>query len=389
MFKIAKQSFFIRNLEGEAFLEAFLVSAVTSVLGIRGFLYLSGYPRIEFGSFHIAHLLWGGLLMTIALLMLMSFLNRRSYWIAAVIGGLGFGAFIDELGKFITHDNNYFYQPTFALIYVIFILIYLFIQYFDRLYITTQKEYLINTLEVIKESIINDLDKDDKRQALIYLRRVSTTNPYRHLLAEMLEKVDVINVEDRSAFGEIKDRVSHWYNFLISQTWFNYSIIFFFLIKSIFAIFSTTEYINDISEVVIAVVLGLVFMMAIYQAKFMKISPKPILIVLTVSTIGLFIYLRYVIFSGDSPVVFANLGQIISSTLAGLVAIGGVIAIGRSRLQAYQLFKYSVLVSIFLTQFFTFYLDYYYGLVTLVANVIVLVTLRYMINQELNQIDPD
>ena len=49
------------------------------------------------------------------------------------IAGAGFGTFIDELGKFITRDHDYFFRPTAGLLYVIFVLLFLAFRALDRL----------------------------------------------------------------------------------------------------------------------------------------------------------------------------------------------------------------------------------------------------------------
>jgi hypothetical protein len=87
---------FIRNLEAERLWENFLVSAVTSIFIIRFFLFLTGYPQLGGAGLHIAHMLWGGLFMLIAIIILLSFLTRAAMTTASILGGAGFGIFIDE-----------------------------------------------------------------------------------------------------------------------------------------------------------------------------------------------------------------------------------------------------------------------------------------------------
>src|SRR3979409_2813948 len=77
--------------------DTFLISAVAMILIIRLQLFLTNYPSLGGGKLHIAHLLWGGLLMMIALGMLFTLVGRRWRQPAAVIGGAGFGFFIDAL----------------------------------------------------------------------------------------------------------------------------------------------------------------------------------------------------------------------------------------------------------------------------------------------------
>lgn len=100
-----------RNVTG------FLVTAVVTVLVTRAILAASGYPQVSTGNLHIAHVLWGGLAMALAVVLLLTFIGPVVRPLAAVLGGIGFGLFVDEVGKFVTADHDYFYEPTAALVY--------------------------------------------------------------------------------------------------------------------------------------------------------------------------------------------------------------------------------------------------------------------------------
>ena len=56
----SKNNGLIRDTDSGDMLELLFVISVTTILINRAFLALTGYPRIAFGSLHIAHMLWGG-----------------------------------------------------------------------------------------------------------------------------------------------------------------------------------------------------------------------------------------------------------------------------------------------------------------------------------------
>jgi hypothetical protein len=99
-----------------------LLSFAASVTVIRLFLSLTGYPQIGGGELHIAHVLWGGLILYGAALAPLILSNRRVYTLSAVFSGVGVGFFIDEVGKFITQKNDYFFPAAAPIIYVFFLL---------------------------------------------------------------------------------------------------------------------------------------------------------------------------------------------------------------------------------------------------------------------------
>ena len=185
-----------RSVEIGELLDTFLVCAVTMILVIRLQLYLTNYPQLGGHGLHIAHVLWGGLLMMIAIVIAISFITRAARQVAAVVVGLGFGFFIDELGKFITEDVNYFYKPTAALIYIIFIAMWFSFRALQRHRGFSQLEYLVNAIELVKEAAIRDLDVAERRRALHLLDLADQSDPMVAPLREVVREADAAPTRD-------------------------------------------------------------------------------------------------------------------------------------------------------------------------------------------------
>jgi hypothetical protein len=168
-------------------LDTFLICAVLTILVIRTELYLTNYPQIGGHGLHIAHLLWGGLGMLVAQIMLLSFVTPAVRQVAAVVGGIGFGLFMDEVGKFVTSDNNYFFKPTAAIIYCVFITIFLVVRQLDRGWAFSPREYLLNAIELTKDVPLLRLGRERRRHALALLDRADPADPLVPHVRAMLD----------------------------------------------------------------------------------------------------------------------------------------------------------------------------------------------------------
>jgi hypothetical protein len=136
-----------------------LLSFALSVVLTRLFLQLTGYPQLGGATLHIAHLLWGGLLLFIGALVMLIFANRWVYRLGAVLTGVGVGLFIDEVGKFITRTNDYFYPPAAPIIYVFFLLVVLLYLQIRRPRNRTARTELYRVFDTLEEVLERDLDE--------------------------------------------------------------------------------------------------------------------------------------------------------------------------------------------------------------------------------------
>jgi hypothetical protein len=199
---------FVRNRRSSVLLERFLITSVTTVLVIRLYLALTGYPKLGGGGLHIAHVLWGGLGMLIALVLSLAFLGRRVQSTVALLGGIGFGTFIDELGKFLTSDTNYFFQPTISIIYFIFIILLLCFQILESLRSISVRERLTNALNILKDEALYNLREQDKREILLILRANDSQGHHLNLLADAVERMPAVPASPPSLLERMADKIS-------------------------------------------------------------------------------------------------------------------------------------------------------------------------------------
>lgn len=347
--KLKRKQFFVRNFSAGLYLESFLVAAVASVLIIRLFLRLTGYPQIGGKGLHIAHMLWGGLLMLAAIIILLSYLGKWAAQLAAILGGTGFGAFIDEIGKFVTSDHNYFFRPAVAMIYVAFILIFIFIRALQRRTTYSREEYLANALREIEEAALRDLDAEERQRALLYLEKTMPDDSLARSLRNALVEADLIPGSKARLLDRIKNLIKSFYHYVAHLWWFPFFVTGFFIVQ---------------------LILKLIYVFVLIF--FVGLGWNEILDVQIIGRIA----------ARMKNLRFVDWAEIVSSLLSGAFVLWGVVRMRRSRVASYRAFKRSVLVSIFLTQVFAFYQEQFSALLGLFLNIAILIALQFVIDRE-------
>jgi hypothetical protein len=326
-----------RDAKAGSHTETFLVAAVATVLLVRGYLKLTGYPQVGGGGLHIAHLLWGGLLMLAGLIVLLSYLGQTPKQPATWLGGIGFGLFIDELGKFITEDNDYFYRPTIALIYVVFVALFLTLRAVQGRRPLSPTEHLANALALLDRASAAGLDAATRRDLLRHLAASDQRAPLVPALHEAVQRLPEAPASGPDPFADTRRFVGRTYRGLTGWRGFVPTIAAIFVVQAI----------------------------ALVTAAVTAIVADPGGVVRNLEDLS-----------------FVEAGALAASLVSGAFVVGGVVRLPTSRLAAFRWFDRALLVSILVGQFFAFAQSQFGALTGLVVTLPLLGAVRFVIHAE-------
>jgi hypothetical protein len=340
-----------RNADLGLLHETFFICAVTTILCIRTDLWLTNYPQLGGHGLHIAHLLYGGALMVTALAFLLTLLGRRVRWIGAIIGGIGFGFFIDELGKFITADNNYFFRPAAGIIYLVFIVLFLGSRAYQRRRGLNEAERVRNAFELIAEASIGPWQAGSRARALMLLGEVEATNPLRGPLLALADGIDATPDPAPPFWTRWSEAIARRYEAATQANWFGPALITVFVLWAVISLIG-----------VFALVLPVGFEEGAARAGEHS--------------------------DAISRLSFLNWGSLVSSAVSGVLVFLGLSDLVRGdRPQAYVWLTRALLVSIFITRVFSFVESQFGAVFGLGIDVLLLISVQAMARREARRAD--
>jgi hypothetical protein len=327
----------LRNINAADLIELSLVVAVATVLVIRLILQLSGYPQLGGGGLHIGHVLYGGLIMFVSLMLLFTLANPAAPWFAAFAGGVGFGFFIDEVGKFISSDVDYFFEPAVAVIYTVFMIFFIALSRIRRWEGgLTPPDALANALSLLRAQASGGLDQETRDRVGALLARADPADPLVPPLRDAVDRLPVVPAGRRSPYAMARERLAAGYRRVVQRRHF---------------------------ETVVVVVAVAYFL-----------TKLPLTVRVQLDETGLD--------RESSSADFAHLVQLLAAIASSVCVAVGVLRLRRSRLEAYRWFLRAVLISILVYEVFAFYYAQFAALFSLAVDLLLYAGLSYMIGRE-------
>jgi hypothetical protein len=323
-----KALYFVRRVTAMQDFELFFVTSVATILLVRMILAATGWPQLGGGKVHFAHLLWGGIGMLLAFILFMAMQGRLWDWLATLSAGIGFGLFLDELGKFITSDNDYFFQPAVAIMYVLFVVLFFAFRALGRVDRMGPETALVNSFDFAKEAVMHAMSPGERDEALYVLGRADQGDPMVQALSAVLRGEQVPDGGPNAAV-RLWDRVRSWWARLVGRRWFRRVVLWLFILTTLVWLLNPITYTAD-----------------------------------------------------GSPLSGMDVGGMLSGMATGVCTVLGIVNWRRSKLHAYRWFERGALIAILIGEFFSFYEYQVWAVFGLVWMLVQLAVIRSMIGIE-------
>ena len=325
----ARGLYFVRRVTAMQDFEVFFVSSVATILLVRAVLTATGWPQLGGGKIHFAHLLWGGIGMLLAFVLFMAMQGRLWDFLATLSAGIGFGLFLDELGKFITSDNDYFFQPAVAIMYVLFVVLFFLFRWLGRVDRMGPETALVNSFDFAKEAVMRSMNDGERDEALYVLGRADQADPMVRALSTVLGGVHPPATSSNAA-ARAWNRFHAWYQRLIARRWFRRFVVGWFVVTSVLSI------------------------------------------------LGLF-----TLDATPGQLNLMDMGGVLANTVTGVFVIVGLVRWRASKLSAFLWFERGALVAILVGQFFSFYHNQVAAIFGLLWLLLQFAVIRSMVSAEL------
>ena len=193
-------------------------------------------------------------------------------------------------------------------------------------------------------------------------------------LKSMIHKLDSVSPSKPNIYTRSKTFVKKIYFKLASKKWFTTAIIVIFVLQ---AVVTSVQTAVKIRTIVVIAALGFLSIFWMYNGIVRK---KYYRLYIGLGIFGLFIY-SFTQLKLPILELIEWLEIIFRTAPIVLVAIG-ISRIRGSKISAYRHFRRAVLITIFFTKIFTFYISQLLALIGLTLDILILVTLNYILAQE-------